>query len=213
MSRAQLFIDVDAVAKLAHWNVLPLLPQILGVPWSAMAAVPSLIHRTHRAVTTPDGKLFRTSAAAATAKAALEQMTDPGVPDSTLLESLSAFPDIDPGEAILLALTAQTEGAALLTGDKRALRRLSKTPLAKKFSERIVVIEQVLQSTLKLKGRDWFLANVCPSREIDKAIAISLGSDCTVSQSNLEAGLASYIGEMEALANPSLVRLLPQTSG
>lgn len=203
-----LYIDVDAVSKLAHWKVLPLLPEITGLPWSSMSSVSSLKHRAHRAIERLDGKLFRSAEAAATAKNALVQMPEAPEPAPDLLAALAGYPDIDSGEAILLALTAQAEDAFLLTGDKRALRRLAQTPLSGRFAGRILLVEQVLMRCLKNPGRLWLLANVCPHREIDKAISICLGSACDASAANIEMGLGSYIAEINALSDPSFLRAI-----
>lgn len=60
-----LFIDADALAKLAHWQILPILPTITGMTWNRMATISSLKHRAHRASTKPDGRLFHCPHAAA----------------------------------------------------------------------------------------------------------------------------------------------------
>lgn len=121
-----LLVDVDAIGKLAHWNILPLLPEILGCPWSEIGTVSSLIYRAKRAITKPDGKVFHTSAAAEIAVEAITHMaTDLGKPSAHVLEAMSASNHIDAGEAVLLATIADQPNGAFLTGDKRALRALA----------------------------------------------------------------------------------------
>ena len=201
-----LFIDVDAVSKLAHWNILPLLTQFTDLPWSSMSSIPSLLHRARRAVKTPDGKLFRCSEAAVLAQETLIRMTEAPEPNVDLVANLGAYPDIDPGEAILLALATTKDDSFLLTGDKRALRRLAATDLAGQFVGRIVVIEQVLMRCLNDLGRDRLLKHVCPYRDIDKAVSICLGSTCDAKTHDIEAGLASYVAEIDGLASPTFLR-------
>lgn len=203
-----LYVDVDAVSKLAHWNILPLLPHITGLPWHGMASVSSLKHRAHRAIEKLDGKVFHTVKAATIAKEALIQMQEAGEPDVDLLTALGSYKDIDPGEAVLLSLATGDDSSFLLTGDKRALRRLAKTEFAGRFSGRIVVVEQVLLHCLQYQGRDWVLQHVCPHRQIDKAISICLGSTCEASATDIEQGLTSYIGEIDRLFTPTFLRAI-----
>lgn len=199
------YLDVDAVCKLAHWNVLPLLPELLQKPWEDMATISSLRFRVERAKLQPDGKLFHSTDAAEIASTCIEKLTATGTPPSEILAQLVDIPQVDPGEAVLLALVAADPEGIFLTGDKRALRALAKYPIAALFAGRIVCIEQILNSTLRLKGRDWFLLNVCPQRQIDRAISMILGSQCDASIDNLNLGIESYIGELNVLSDPSLL--------
>jgi len=200
-----LFIDVDAACKLAHWNILPLLPELTGIPWSEMATVSSLKYRAQQAANKPDGKLFQSIEAAKTVVFAVEAMSPAGTPDPEMLALLSAIPQIDPGEAVLLALLARDTANKLLTGDKRAIRALAANAAAKHFEGRLICIEQILDNALRLNGRDWFLANVCPNRSIDKAVSMILGSRCDAQLEILNAGIQSYVNELIRLRDPSIL--------
>jgi hypothetical protein len=199
------YLDVDAVCKLAHWNVLPLLPKLLQNTWEEMATISSLRFRVDRAKLQPDGRLFQSTSAAEIASACIEKLTSPGIPPAEILAQLVDIPQIDPGEAVLLALVAEDPKGRFLTGDKRALHALAKCAIAGLFAGKIICIEQILDVSLRLKGRDWFLLNVCPQRKIDKAISMILGSQCDASIENLNLGIESYIGELNGLCAPSLL--------
>lgn len=207
-----LFIDADALSKLAHWNILPMLPELAATPWSGMATVSSIKFRALRATTAPDGKLFRCPQAAARSVEAIQQMATLGAPDATVLATFADLPEIDPGEATLLALMATSAEDRLLTGDKRALRRLAQLPDAQRWSGRIFTVEQVVACCLHFKGRDWLLEAACPYREMDKAIANCLGSLCDASAPSIREGLTSYIREMDELYSPTLLGRCPETT-
>lgn len=203
-----LFIDADALSKLAHWKILPLLPSLTGIPWSQTATVSTLKYRAHRACTKPDGRLFHCPDSAVIACDLIARMVDAGSPDAALVAPLAGIPDIDPGEAALLALTLQNPGSHFLTGDKRALRGLAPLTLAAQWQDRIWMVEQVVESCLHQHGRDWLLKHVCPFRTLDTAVAMCMGSACSASHADMQAGFTSYIGEIQALRTPSLIAKL-----
>lgn len=200
-----LFLDADALSKLAHWNILPLLPNLLGFPWSEITTITSLRFRAHAAVAKPDRKLFHTSAAAQAAVDCIAQTAPCPVPDAETLEAFSNVPQIDAGEAVLFSLVMAQPGARLLTGDKRALRALAKHPLAANFDGKIICVEQVMKLALEAYGREWLLTNVGPQVQIDQAAAIILGSRQDAPLEQINDALHSYIAEMIGLKDPSLL--------
>jgi hypothetical protein len=203
-----LVVDVDAIAKLAHWRLLPELPALIGIPWNETSTVPSLRYRAQRALATPDGKLFRHTAAAQAAVAAIAGMRNLPEPDATILPAFQDVPDIDVGEAVLFAVLAKHSDEILFTGDKRALRALSRLPASiwSPLCGRIIALEEVVLKALETYGIDWLRERICPERELDKAIAIVLGNLCDAPADGVCEGLRSYIGELHALCTPSLLR-------
>ncbi len=200
-----LVVDVDAISKLAHWNILPILSDLTGYAWEDIGTVSSLIHRANRAISVPDGKLFHTSGAARVAVDAILQMGTFATGSPEILCVLSESNQIDSGEAVLLASIAGEPNGIFLTGDKRAIRALSGLGCASLFSGKIMMIEHILWDCLENMGRDWVLQNVCPHRDIDKAINMILGSRCDANIENLTDGIRSYINEIAILHNPCLL--------
>lgn len=202
----KLLIDVDALAKLAHWSLPEELPTIVGVPLSQCVTLTSMRFRAQRAQLKPDGKLFHSTDAANAAIRTMDHML-PSLPaDIQLLPFLQNLTGIDAGEAVLLsALSAP--GARLLTGDKRALKALAELMAYQRahFSGKIVVVEQVLLAALKLHGIDWLRERVCPYKSIDKAVGIVMGHRCDASEKSVREGLESYINELRQAAAPSLI--------
>ncbi len=200
-----LVVDVDALSKLAHWNILPILPSLTGYTWGDIGTVSSLIHRANRGISAPDGKLFHSSGAARVAVDAISKMGNLATPSPEILDALGGSNQIDAGEAVLLATIADDPNGRFLTGDKRALRALSVLGCAPRFSGKILLVEHILWDCLESKGRDWVLLNVCPFRDIDKAITLILGGRCDASVDNLTDGIRSYINEIAVLHAPSLL--------
>lgn len=204
-------VDVDAIAKLAHWNILPLLPELTGYGWDEIGTASSLIHRARRSVSAPDGRLFHASDAAKVAVEAISLMrADLGEASVEILGELSESDQIDAGEAVLLATIANDPNGRFLTGDKRALRALAGLDCARHFIGKIMMVEHIIGLCLEAKGRDWLLQNVCPARNADRSISIILGSRCDASLDSLKDGIESYIRDVAVLHNPSLVVELPR---
>ncbi len=203
----KLLVDVDAVAKLAHWNLLDALPLLTKVPFAQCATLSSAKYRAQRAIENPDGKLFHSKDAAIAAIAAIRGMTASIESIETLLPVLQDLPGIDAGEAVLLSATANSESIRLLTGDKRALRALSQLPLESRvgFSGKIIVIEQVLLAALSQFGIDELRKRVCPHKDLDKAVGIAMGSKCDAPESSVRDGLNSYVNEIAQACAPSLL--------
>ncbi|HJV87908.1 MAG TPA: hypothetical protein VJ698_20730 [Noviherbaspirillum sp.] len=200
-----LYIDVDAMSKLAHWNALPLLPKITGFAWEEVVTVSSLRFRAQRCREKADGKVFHHADAAIRIIEHLELMGVAGTPDPAILSELSSLPQIDEGEAVLLSLTLGDAQGVFLTGDKRALRGLAQNEICRRFARRILVLEQILEQCLAQAGHKWVLANFCPYKHIDKAINAILGSRCDTGVENLMDGIHSYLGELDRLHDPSML--------
>lgn len=201
-----LLLDVDAVSKLSHWQLLPELPMLLGRDWVDMSTITSLKPRTARAIVAPDGKLFHTCEAAETALTALNLMPPLATPSPTALGAFQDVAGIDPGEALLFALASEESGCEILTGDKRAIRALAAmpAPLRASLQGRILIVEQVVYLALQRFGLEWLRQRVCPQKGIDTAISIVMGSQCDASEASVMDGLRSYVAEVGAYAGPML---------
>lgn len=200
-----LYVDADALSKLAHWNILPMLPALTGYSWQDIATISSLKHRAGRSQESPDRKLFHTVEAAKLAFICISKMRPLTDPNTEIMALFSESQQIDPGEALLLATTINDPLGTFLTGDKRALRALSQHDCAPKFTGRILIVEQIVMKCLQNKGREWLLENICPYVQIDKAISCILGNGCDGSIESIEEGINSYINEIDRLLAPSLL--------
>lgn len=203
----QLLVDVDALCKLAHWRLLSELPYLLGTVWSDCATLTSAKHRARKAKVKPDGRIFRTTAAAEEALWAIEQMQPTLEPNAEGLKDFENVPGIDPGEAVLLSAIATSPSARLLTGDKRALRALASTPnsIRSSYAGKIILVEQVILGALDAHDLAWLRDHVCPEKDVDKTISMIMGGRCDASEVSVREGLASHLNELKRLCDPSIV--------
>lgn len=201
-----LYIDVDAMAKLAHWKILPELIDLLPYSWDQITTVSSLRFRALKSTESPDKKLFHSAEAAQLVVTCMDKMAQPATtPDAELLELFVPVRGIDTGEAVLLSLVTGSESSRFLTGDKRAVRALASMDISNRFEGRIIMIDQVLWRCLEKKGRDWMLERICPFRDFDNSIKVIFGHNCNNVDNQINAALISYINEMSGLCNPSLL--------
>lgn len=214
MSHLRLLLDVDAVCKLAHWRVLPKVADWLGVTWSECATLSSLRFRASKAITHPDGRLFKDAQVAKEASAIISQMSPMPAPEVSELAPFEDVSGIDSGEAVLLANMSTRPGCTLLTGDKRAIRALGPMalPLQERLAGRVHIIEQAVHAALDREGLDWLRTNVCPWRDLDKAVANVMGSRCDLAEGAVREGLLSYTMEMRNACCPSLISAHPPPS-
>lgn len=203
----RLLIDVDAMCKLAHWNLLSELPQLTGVAWASSSSLASLKYRALKAQSKLDGRLFRSPEAAAEVVRVVALMPQLLQPSTEMLPEFQDISGIDAGEAVLLSALASAPDTMLLTGDKRAVRALAGMDggVRKGFSRRIVPVELVILGALDQFGLEWLRARVCPWKAIDVAVSVVMGSRCDASEASVRQALTAYLGELTALCDPSLI--------
>lgn len=201
-----LFIDADAMSKLAHWKILPELPSLLSTKWEEVTTISSLEFRARRAIQSLDYKLFHTVDAANVVLESIYNMAKPqDQSNEDILQELVDVRAIDTGEAVLLSKIANHSDNRLLTGDKRAITALSRLPIAEKFIGKIITIEQIILASLDIYGSCWLLEHICPFRNIDKMVQVVLGSDCDAEEANIREALNAYIKSIEKEFTPTLL--------
>lgn len=129
-------------------------------------------------------------------------------PDPALLIQFQNIAGIDAGEAVMLARLIEDPNTLFLTGDKRALRAVAAMDdkVRASIAERVVPVECIIKCVLDAFGIDELRARVCTWKDVDKAVAIVMGSRCDQAEASVREGLASYLGELYALCRPSLIR-------
>ena len=146
----RILIDTDAFCKLAISDLLDDSVALLGASLAECGRLPALPYMLRR------GSLRRrygSETCNALITIAVE-MPSVGPRDDYLLPELVSLPDIDPGEAQLLSVVAETE-LHLITGDKRSLRALSNLKgLTASFTGRIVVLESILLALCERIGQE-----------------------------------------------------------
>lgn len=202
MTSACLLADNDALLKAAHWNLLDLVPTLIGGTWADVACLPTFAPRVHRA----EPRLFADPVVAAQLEARLKLCGELPAPDLGVLAALQAEPGIDAGELLLIGGLATVPNALLLTGDKRALRALAGTATAAVLQHRCICIEQLLWLALSYHGATSLLAQVRRWELRDQSALAIFGRTGDKLEVDLREGLISYVRSLDREAPNLLVR-------
>jgi hypothetical protein len=180
----KVLIDSDAFCKLACCGLLERAIRVLGAEPSDARRLPALQHMLQR------GKLAWSLGHERAEVALAAALTIDVVPEaeaSRLQQILDAGAEIDSGEAQLLAIAAANTETLLVTGDKRALRELSRIPLlAAALTGRIVTLEAVLIALCDSEGEASVRGSVASIHDLDGTIKACFSS------SDSGAGLQNY---------------------
>lgn len=146
----RILIDTDAFCKLAIGEVLEDSLNLFGASLSKCGRLPALTYmlRRGRLRTMYGPERCDTLLTAAMDMPVIESLSD------SYLDLLVAVPDIDPGEAQILAKAASSD-LHLITGDKRSLRALKNVErVSDALSGRIIVLESVLLELCETLGQE-----------------------------------------------------------
>ena len=194
MNQQRLLIDTDIYCKL---GVSGLLTDVLGalrVPVEECGRLPALSYMLRR------GRLRkRFGSHGSDALALLAQRFPIAIqPTDEWLDPLTSVPSIDPGEAQLLATTAE-RGMLLLTGDKRGLQGVKDIPdYTEALNGRIIILEAILADLCVRIGTASMRARICPLMRIDTTVRICFSD----SNSSPLDGLVSYYNNLASSLEP-----------
>ena len=197
VSALRLLFDTDAFCKLAVGGVLSDTLSLLGADLTECGRLPALPFMLRRG--------------------GLRQIYGPEICDSLIpmvdtmpvavqpsdawLDKLTAIPAIDPGEAQIFALAAET-GLLVVSGDKRALSALKDVVgYAEALAGRIVVFEAVLLSLCDRLGPDEMRLRIQALSQMDKVVQVCFSATNPVPQ----AGLLSYYRNSVAELKPLIL--------
>ena len=158
-----MLIDTDIYCKLGVAGLLTDAIAVLGVPVEGcgrLAALPYMLRR---------GRLRRKFGSDASDALALiaEGMPLAIQPDDSWLDPLTSVASIDPGEAQLVATSAE-RGLLLLTGDKRALQGVKDLPgYAEALEGRVVVLEAIVAELCVQMCTDGYRCDACANLPSD----------------------------------------------
>lgn len=201
-----LYLDVDAIVKMTHWRLLEHFPGVTHRSWKDCSTVTALRARAKKDTKKAED-LFHSREDAIYALQFLELMSPAtGQIDENVLTTLISSHNIDSGEAVLLGYVALQEGFRFVTGDKRAVKALSKTSVNHLFKGKIICVEQVFLWFLNSFGRRWMLERVCPQKNIDRNISIILGSQCDAKEADIRMGLDSSIRALRSDSKDVLIQ-------
>ena len=167
----RVLIDTDAFCKLATCGLLVESIEVLGADLRECGRLPALPYMLRR------GSLRRVYGPenCDAIMAIADEMPSVGASSGTLLSELVSSADIDPGEAQLLSMAADTD-LYLITGDKRSLRALANlTKIVAAFAHRIVTLEGILLALCKRIGPEEVRGRVKGLRAPDNVTRVCFG--------------------------------------
>ncbi len=190
----KVLVDTDAFCKLGLAGLLTDALASFGASLTDCERLPALPHMLRRgSVPRRFGKdNCEHLIEAANAMPALQSSA------SLWLDRFLPVPDIDPGEAQLFA-TAADQKLHVLSGDKRALRAVSKVEgAAQALAGLVVPLEAVLIALHGSIGADKLRARVAPLRSLDTTVGICF------SEGNADplSALWSYYGSLASEVEP-----------
>ena len=193
-NRQRLLIDTDAFCKLGIAGLLTDAIEVLGATIEKCGRLPALPYMLRRG-----GLRSRLGDDASDTLALLaEMMSLAAQPSEAWLDPLTAEPSIDPGEAQLLAASAE-HGLLLLTGDKRGLRSVKNIPdYSKALDGRIIVLEAILAELCMKQGGCTVRSRICPMMDVDVAVRVCFSD----SNASPVVALLSYYNDLSADVEP-----------
>jgi hypothetical protein len=184
----RLLLDSDAFCKLALARLLNETLDMFGVRTKQCGRLPALPHMLRR------GSLRRSYGDTNADNLVPIASSIPGAPSAGAkwLDVLARVEEIDPGEALLIALAAE-RSAYLISGDKRALGALKGlAELPEMLRGRIVTVEAVLLALCGRLGVDEVRSRIAPVIPHDKTISVVFSPD----NKDPRAALLSYHQDM-----------------
>lgn len=208
---ARLLVDNDVLLKAAHWGLLDYIPACTGVDWESTSVLESLLHRTRR----KDTKLFRDPAIADALQARLDRTVPMPAPDPAIISRLQGHIGIDAGEVTLFAALCACGDAALLTGDKRALRAMAAPELADVAAQlrgRVICLEHLLDHALDETGATALAELIAPHRDLDTAVRCIVPMPDHAQEYSIREGLTSYLNELQCETSGIVCVVMPRSS-
>lgn len=198
--------DNDVISKLAHWRLLENLTNVFNCSIDQIYTLPSLVIRAKKAITKPD-KLFRDSETANYAYTFLSQLSVQVTPDPQTVADLQLNPNIDYGEALLIAIALTQDKSLIATGDKRAIASIGGLQAQGQLLElrgRVVCLEQLLSCFTRLLSFNVVQSCIRNLPDLDKATKAIWGSRIDSPEPSVKEGMLSYINSLKSLA-PTLL--------
>ncbi|MBP0624012.1 hypothetical protein [Cupriavidus consociatus] len=202
-----LLIDNDALLKLAQYDLLDRVVTTFGFKMEDV----KVLHTAGYTLLPAKNRLRRckTEECATRLEEFLAGATTIKLEDANadMIDMLSAPPNIDPGEALLLAAAASNMDAFVITGDKRALTALgeeeSLAGVREALDSRVLSLELLFAFLVESDFED-IQSAVRNKPEADRALTNIFGVSAPASLESVRSALDSYINHLRAATGPLL---------
>lgn len=199
--------DNDIISKLAHWRLLDSLTSAFNCSVNQIYTLPSLVIRARKAIANPD-KLFRDTETASYAYDFLKQLSVQVTPNPQTVAELQQNPNIDYGEALLIAIALTENKSLIATGDKRAIASIGSLQAQGQLLElrgRIVCLEQLLNCFTQVLSFSFVQNCIKKLPDIDRATKAIWGSRIDSPEAAVYEGMSSYINSLKSSAPALLI--------
>ncbi len=199
------FFDSDIFVLFAGAGLIPELVSVAGFELAEarrLQPLPHMLRKGPLARKYPPGIRQKAEAWCA------EIPTISQAPSPTLVDQLIEIQDVDAGEAILFALVAETNGALLTSGDKRACRALSNAEgleaVRALLRGKVVSLEAALRLLLERIGYPTLTEALTMVREYNQTLRVILSQGELTSETAFRDGLDSYSRDLHSQAGDLL---------
>lgn len=202
-----LFIDNDALLKLASYDLLDTALIMFNIQWEDIQVLATAKY----ALLPAKDRLRRckTEQCATRLESFLSRVTKLSADDAdaTTLDALAERPGIDAGEAVMFAVAASKSDSFIITGDKRALEALqigqSLDGVREALAGRVLSLE--LLFSFMVEG-DFAQVQACVRSQpgVDKALTNIFGVSAPASLESVRAALDSYVAHLRRLTGTLL---------
>lgn len=206
-----LYLDNDLFVLFAGANILEELIEAVGFDRQAtrrLRPLPQMLERGPLARRLPTGLRQRALAWCSTI-AGIEE-----APSPKLVDRLVLLEDLDPGEAVLFALAAETDGSLVGTCDRRACRALGRAQnlgdVRGRLKGKVVCLEASLKALLKRMEFSELAEALTTIREHNQTLRVLLAQGAATSRESFEIALSSYLKDLAYEAGDLLWRWSPQ---
>lgn len=215
MRKKILFWDNDIIAKITCFDLLRETEKVLNSNIKNFRILPSLepqLRKNKRSWVKnySESEIIKIHSV-------VEDLKAISVPENGIDELLSMIPNIDPGEAVLIASFLEEKNSILLTGDKRCLNALFGEKKDLKVKEvqdkllgKVICFESLLLEISKSMPTFDDFKSKFSKREIkEKTLKIVLKSDYSATKKEFEEGVNSYLKDLLKGTNPNLLYKFP----
>ncbi|QHS09106.1 hypothetical protein [Sinimarinibacterium sp. NLF-5-8] len=203
-----LLLDTDVLVLLSVAGVLDEVASLLGYAPSQMRRLPASVYQVQRSKKFAETYAAPVLASIVQSLRKIDETTESEVGDLELLNALNAAMDV--GEAQLIATASATEGALLVSGDKRAVRNLARSQVhtcIAAMQNRIVCLEAALWMLVQKNGAAQTRRAFMHALN-HKTVRILLSESMTCDQQCLD-GIASFFEDLHKDAKGLLFNPAP----
>lgn len=198
---APLLIDNDVIIKLAQYELIDKLLGCFKIEHSDVYILEELKYVAKLSDPVAGEKFFGSPEALMMAISFYESSNLAEIQSAEIANFIFSLerPDLDQGEQLLLGCLIENENAKLFSGDKRAIRAISKLKVEGIIDighHKLLVLEVAIHRLIGCVGFEYVSSKIRLRPDVDTAISICFGRTNPSSFESVLEGLSSYIDDL-----------------